>query len=129
MGKRQIFRIFQFLLISTGAWNLRAKGLKDLWTLYNLVFWFFKYCRTLGDICKFCFQKWSNIWEIIKKAMSLKCRPPIFVYQNGRCYQCEGLTELVWMYCMCFFFILDLLKRYRKNTAKNRSLLWGLLSP
>ena len=39
------------------------------------------------------------------------------VYENAHWYQCVALYELYRMHCVVFF-ILDLLKRYRQNTAK-----------
>ena len=64
-------------------------------------------------------SKNEQIFEkFMKNRRVLKCRPPIFVYENGHWYQCVALCELVWMHCVDFL-ILDLLKRYQRNTAKN----------
>ena len=44
--------------------------------------------------------------------------PQIFVNVYGDWFHCVALCELVWMHCVAFF-ILDLLERYRQNTAEH----------
>ena len=80
----------------------------------------------LRDIWMFSFQNGAKFEEFAKKRRVLKCPPPIFVYENNNWYQCIALCELVLMHCLDFL-TLDLLKRYRRNTAENRALLLSLM--
>ena len=55
--------------------------------------------------------------------------PQIFVNVYGHWFHCVALCELMWMHCVVFF-ILDLLERYRQNTAEHTttcSLLQALI--
>ena len=124
--KRQISRIFQVWVCLMVEWILNVYQSNGFIILYNRVKIFFKWLNNFGDMWIFSFLKWAKSEKFAKNRRVLKCRLPICVYENGHWYQCVALCEYVWMHCVDFL-ILDLLKRYRQNTAENRALLWSLM--
>ena len=65
----------------------------------------------------------------VKKRRVSQYRPPNICHVYGHWFHCVALCELIWMHCVVFF-ILDLLERYRQNTAEHTttcSLLQALI--